>query len=135
MHLAKLLVEYKDIFAWSYLDLGMVACDIVERKLGILGGTKLVFQKKKSFSKARQEVIRKVQELLVAGIIKPIDFPKYVSNPLVVAKPGGLVCFIDFTDLNKQFQKNPTPSHVLINLWIPLPVTSYFHSLMITFIP
>lgn len=45
-----------------------------------------------------------------AGIIKPIDFSKCLSNPVVVAKPGGQwrVC-IDFTDLNKSIPKKLYP--------------------------
>lgn len=38
MQLAKILVEYKDIFAWSSSNLGMVPLDIAEHKLDILEG-------------------------------------------------------------------------------------------------
>lgn len=82
-----------------------------EYKLGIPKGEKLVFQRKKAFTKRRQEIIKtEVQELLNARIIKTIDFPKYLSNPVVVAKPGGArrVC-IDFTNLNRAILKEPFP--------------------------
>lgn len=44
------------------------------------------------------------------GIVKPIDFPKCLSNLVVVAKPGGTwrVC-IDFTDLSKSIPKKSYP--------------------------
>lgn len=81
MKLAELLVQYKDIFPWSSVDLGIVPHSNVEYKLGIPSGTKLTFQKKRVFAKARQEVIRKeVQELLATGIIKSINFLECLSN-------------------------------------------------------
>lgn len=43
MQLAKILVEYKDIFAWSSSNIGMVPREITEHKLVIPEGTKLVF--------------------------------------------------------------------------------------------
>lgn len=43
MRLAELLVEYKYIFAWSSSDLGIIARQILEHKLGIPKGQKLAF--------------------------------------------------------------------------------------------
>lgn len=41
MKLAKILVEYKDTFAWFSFNLGIVPRHITELKLGIPKGTKL----------------------------------------------------------------------------------------------
>lgn len=83
MKLAETLVEYKDIFAWSSSNLGIMPCHISKHKHGISEETKLVFQKKRTFAKARQEVIKKgVKELLEVEIIKPTDFPECLSNPI-----------------------------------------------------
>lgn len=79
--------------------------------MGISKGKKLVFQKKMTFARQRQEIIRKeAQDLLDAGVIKPIDFPGCLSNPTIVAKlkRAWRVC-INFTDLNKAILKNPFP--------------------------
>lgn len=46
MQLAELLVQCKDIFPWSSVDLGMVPRFIAEHKLGIPSCTKLTFKKK-----------------------------------------------------------------------------------------
>lgn len=51
LQLAKILVEYKDIFACSSSDLGITPRRIAEHKLHIPKGTKLVFQKKRVFAK------------------------------------------------------------------------------------
>lgn len=70
MKIAEVLVEFKDIFASNSYDIGGLPKEIVEHKLGIPSTAKLVFQKKRVFTRARQGVIRKeVQELLAAGII------------------------------------------------------------------
>lgn len=99
------------LFSGSSLDSGVISCSIAEHKLGIPKGRKLIFQKKRAFAKARQEVIKKeFKELLETGIIKPFNFPECLSNPVVVAKIGRAwrVC-INFIDLNKAIPKKPYP--------------------------
>lgn len=111
IELAKILKQYKDIFVWSSSDLGIIPHSIAEHKLGIPEGTKLAFQKKMAFAKARQDVIKKeLKDLLEARIIKPINFPECLSNQVVVAKPKGAwrVC-INFTNLNKAIPKKFYP--------------------------
>lgn len=89
MQLVEFLTEYKEIFTWSPKDLRVIPREFAEHKLRISKGRKLVFQKKWAFARQRQEIMRKeVQDLLDAGIIKPIDFPECQSNLVVVAKPG-----------------------------------------------
>lgn len=51
MEIAEILVECKNIFAWSSADLGVVPCEIAEHKWGIPEGAKLVFQEKIAFVK------------------------------------------------------------------------------------
>lgn len=53
MKIAEVIVEFKDIFAWNYDELGGIPKEVVELKLGILVNAKLVFQKKNIFAKAR----------------------------------------------------------------------------------
>lgn len=59
------------------------------------------------FAWVKHEVILKeVQKLLAVGIIKEINFSKWLSCPIVITKPGGAWrVFIDFTDLNKAIPK------------------------------
>lgn len=47
-----------------------------------------------------------MQELLAAVIIKEIDFPEWLANPVMVSKLEGdwHIC-INFTDLNKNIPK------------------------------
>lgn len=53
MKIVDILVEFKDIFAWNLDDLDCIPKDIAVHKLGILVNAKLVFQKKRVFTKAR----------------------------------------------------------------------------------
>lgn len=79
--------------------------------LGILSESPLVIQKKKTFARQRQPFIQEnIQELLKAGIIKQVEYPKWVVNPVIVPKYNSewQMC-IDYTDLNKAIPKKPFP--------------------------
>ena len=62
-------------------------------------------------AKERNEVINKeVTELVQAGVLRPTQFPEWVSNPVLVKKEGGaLRMFVDFKDLNKACPKDCYP--------------------------
>lgn len=95
--LAELLIENKEIFKWSSNDLGVIPKEFAEHILGISARIKLVFQKKRTFPKQRQELIRKeVKDLLDAGIIKPTDFSKCLSNLVVVSKGRSMASLYRF---------------------------------------
>lgn len=53
--------------------------------LGILEQTPSVVQKKRTFARQRQIIIREnMQEFLATGIIKNIDYSTWLVNPVVV---------------------------------------------------
>lgn len=55
-----------------------------------------------------------VEKLLVAGILREVLYPTWLSNPVVVRKPdGGWRMCIDFTDLNKYCPKDCYPLSVI----------------------
>jgi len=51
-----------------------------------------------------------VNRLLEAGVIRPIDYPEWLANVVMVRKPSGKwhMC-IDFIDLNKVCPKDEFP--------------------------
>jgi hypothetical protein len=50
------------------------------------------------------------RKLLDAGFIRPIDYPSWVANPVLVKKPDGSWCMcIDYTSLNKACPKDEYP--------------------------
>ncbi|XP_012856903.1 PREDICTED: uncharacterized protein LOC105976155 [Erythranthe guttata] len=52
----------------------------------------------------------KVDKLLAAGQIRPVQYPKWLSNVVLIEKSGGKwrLC-VDFTNLNKACPKDPFP--------------------------
>lgn len=76
-----LLTEYQDMFAWQTKDLGIVSRDLAENHLGILDTVKPIILKQWFLVADQQEAIKKeVSELLEADIIRPRDYPTWVSK-------------------------------------------------------
>ncbi|KAL2242652.1 UNVERIFIED_CONTAM: Retrovirus-related Pol polyprotein from transposon [Sesamum indicum] len=106
-----LLRKNADIFAWSSSDFVGVAPDVIVHRLNVDPTMRPVQQKKRNFSMEKNQVIREeVDRLLNAGYIMEVQYTNWLSNVVVVPKPGGKwrVC-IDFTDLNKACPKDPYP--------------------------
>ncbi|KAL2250014.1 UNVERIFIED_CONTAM: Retrovirus-related Pol polyprotein from transposon opus [Sesamum indicum] len=106
-----LLRKNADIFAWSSSDFIGVAPEVIVHRLNVDPTMRPVQQKKRNFSTEKNQVIREeVDRLLNAGYITEVQYTDWLSNVVVVPKPGGKwrVC-IDFTDLNKACLKDPYP--------------------------
>ncbi|KAL0345656.1 UNVERIFIED_CONTAM: Transposon Ty3-G Gag-Pol polyprotein [Sesamum radiatum] len=74
-------------------------------------GIKPVKQKKRHFGVEKDKVIQaEVDKLMAAGHIEEVQFPEWLSNVVLVHKPGGKwrMC-IDFRDLNKACPKDFYP--------------------------
>lgn len=85
-----ILFEYVDNFARKPHNLGAISHDIAKYHLGIPLESPPVVQKKRTFTRPRQFVIREnIQELLRAGIIKQVYYPKWLANPVIVSKHNG----------------------------------------------
>ncbi|XP_012851567.1 PREDICTED: uncharacterized protein LOC105971265 [Erythranthe guttata] len=72
---------------------------------------KPVKQRKRTFGPERNKHIKaEVAKLLEAGHIRPVQYLEWLSNVVLVPKPGGKwrLC-VDFTDLNKACPKDPFP--------------------------
>ncbi|KAL0431963.1 UNVERIFIED_CONTAM: Transposon Ty3-G Gag-Pol polyprotein [Sesamum radiatum] len=81
---------------------------VISHHLNIDPSAKLVKQKKRHFGLEKDKVIQaEVDKLMAAGHIKEIQFPEWLSNVVLVPKPGGewRMC-IDFRDLNKAYPKD-----------------------------
>jgi hypothetical protein len=63
---------------------------VIEHKLGIDPSYKPIKQKERRYTPERHETIQqKVNKLLEAGFIGPVDYPSWLANPVLVEKPGG----------------------------------------------
>ncbi|KAL0444490.1 UNVERIFIED_CONTAM: Pro-Pol polyprotein [Sesamum latifolium] len=97
-----------DIFAWAPQDLEGIDPKVITHHLNIDPGVKPVKQKKRHFGPEKDKIIQaEVDKLMAAGHIKKIQLPEWLSNVVLVPKPGGKwrMC-IDFRDLNKACRKD-----------------------------
>ncbi|KAL2230962.1 UNVERIFIED_CONTAM: Retrovirus-related Pol polyprotein from transposon [Sesamum indicum] len=109
--MVSLLRKNADVFAWSSSDFVGVAPEVIMHRLNVDPTMRPVQQKKRNFSIEKNQVIKEeVERLLNAGYISEVQYTEWLSNIVVVQKPGGKwrVC-IDFTDLNKACPKDPYP--------------------------
>jgi hypothetical protein len=80
--------------------------EVIEHKLSIDPSYKPVKQKKRRYTPERQEV----NKLLEAGFIRPVDYPRWLANLILVEKHDGSsrTC-INYTSLNKACPKDEYP--------------------------
>lgn len=86
----KLLRKYRDVFAWSPLDMTGVSPTIITHRLNIDPAVKPVRQKKRTFAADRNQGIHKeVDQLLKADTLFDVKYPTWLANPVMVRKEGG----------------------------------------------
>jgi hypothetical protein len=85
--------------------------ELAEHSLDVSKMAKPVRQKLRRFAKDRKEVIRvEVLKLLAAGFIRECKNPVWLANPVLVPKKTGQWrMFVDYTDLNRHYPKDPFP--------------------------
>uniref|UniRef100_A0A2N9IJS0 Uncharacterized protein n=1 Tax=Fagus sylvatica TaxID=28930 RepID=A0A2N9IJS0_FAGSY len=106
-----LLQEFRDIFAWSVYEAPGVSSSLACHSLAIPADAKPVQQRRRKLAPERSEIVmEEVGRLLAAEAIRPVQYPTWLSNTVVVQKKNGKwrVC-VDFTDLNKVCPKDHFP--------------------------
>ena len=104
----KLLVEYKDVFAWTYKEMPGLNPSIALHHLAIKKGVRLVKQDQRCF---RPELIPQIEtevnKLIEASFIREVQYPEWITNIVLVKKKNGQirVC-VDFRDLNSACPKD-----------------------------
>jgi hypothetical protein len=64
--------------------------DVIEHRLGIDPALKPIKQKERRYTPERHETIQvEVNKLLESGFIRPVDYPSWLANPILVEKPDG----------------------------------------------
>jgi hypothetical protein len=107
-NLIQFLHENSDVFTRSASDLQGVSRDLEQHNLNVAKNMKLWLRK---ISTERAEAAKaKVQRLLDVRVIRPVQYPEWLANVVMVKKKNGKwrMC-IDFTDLNKHCMKDPYP--------------------------
>jgi hypothetical protein len=89
-----------DVLAWQMSDM-----------LGIDPAFKPIKKKERRYTPERRETIQlEVNRLLEARFIRPVDYPSWLGNPIMVEKSdrSWRMC-IDYTSLNKACPKDEYP--------------------------
>jgi hypothetical protein len=108
-----LFQEYRDIFAWSYIEMPGLDPYIVEHCINTWPDITPVRQKQRPLHPSKATAIKaEIDKLRAVGFIYPITYTSWVSNPVPIDKKQGTICiYIDFHDLNNACPKDnfPTP--------------------------
>jgi hypothetical protein len=73
------------VFAWQISDMPGIPREVIEHKLDIDPAFKPIKQKERRYTPERREIIRlEVNRLLEAGFIRPVDYPSWLANPVLV---------------------------------------------------
>jgi hypothetical protein len=92
-----------NVFAWQMSDMPGIPREVIEHKLDIDLAFKPIKQKERRYIPERRETIRlEVNRLLEAGFIRPVDYPIWLANSVLVEKAdeSWRMC-IAYTSLNK----------------------------------
>jgi hypothetical protein len=77
-----------DVFTWQISYMPGIPREVIEHKLGIDSAFKPIKQKERRYTPEKRETIRlEVNKLLEAGFIRPVDYPNWLANPVLVEKP------------------------------------------------
>jgi hypothetical protein len=109
--LMKLLIEYKEAFAWDYMDMKGISSELCTHHIYIKEECQPIFQPQRRMNPNLKEIVKEeLQKLLNAGFIYPISDSEWVSPLVIVPKKNGKwrVC-VDYRALNKATYKYHFP--------------------------
>jgi hypothetical protein len=82
-----LFQEYRDIFAWSYMEMPSLDPSIVEHHIDTWPDITPVHKKQRPLHPSKATTIKaKIDKLRTVGFIYPIAYTSWVSNPVPVNK-------------------------------------------------
>ncbi|GKB18978.1 reverse transcriptase domain-containing protein [Tanacetum coccineum] len=100
-----------EVFAWEPANMTGVPRRVIEHALNVNQFLDPVCQKRRTFSPEKSGAVTKeVTEWIKAGIVHPVKYLTYISNPVLVKKCDGSwrMC-IDFKNLNSACPKDYYP--------------------------
>ncbi|KAM1480740.1 hypothetical protein ACFX2I_027854 [Malus domestica] len=111
----QLLLEYKDVFAWTYKEMPGLDPIIAVHHLAVKPGRRPIKQTQRRYrSKLIPQIEAEIDKLIEAGFIREVQYPKWISNIVIVLKKSGQirVC-VDFRDLNNACLKDDFPLPII----------------------
>jgi hypothetical protein len=81
------LQENLDVFAWQISDMPGIPREVIEHRFGIDPTFKPIKQKERRYTPERHKTIMvEVNKLLEAEFIRPVDYPRWLANLILVKK-------------------------------------------------
>lgn len=111
MGLKAFLLANKDLFAWTAADMLGTNSDFCCHRLSYDPQFRPIAQRNRRINLEKQKIVEdQVSELLKARFIREIQYATWLANVVLVKKSSGKwrMC-INYTDLNKNFPKDPFP--------------------------
>ncbi|PKA64913.1 RNA-directed DNA polymerase like [Apostasia shenzhenica] len=106
-----LLFGYIDVFVWSSEDVTGMDRAVCEHHLNVSQAVATVAQKKRVMAGERQDAIKEeITKLLRAGYIREVQYPRWLTNVIMVRKASGKwrMC-VDLRSLNQACPKDTYP--------------------------
>ncbi|GJV74386.1 reverse transcriptase domain-containing protein [Tanacetum coccineum] len=106
-----LLKDNMGVFAWEPSEMTGVPRQVIEHALNVNPSLDPMCQKRRTFSTEKSGVVtNEVAEWVQAGIVRPVKYLTYISNPVLVKKADGTwrMC-IDFKNISSACPKDYYP--------------------------
>ncbi|GJU47986.1 reverse transcriptase domain-containing protein [Tanacetum coccineum] len=100
-----------DVFAWQPSDMTQAPKRIIKHALNVnVSVPPMALKRRVLGTKKSQAVMKEVEERVRAGIVRPVKYPTWISNPVLVKKVDDTwrMC-IDFKNLNSACPKDYYP--------------------------
>jgi hypothetical protein len=100
-------MELWNCFAWTYKEMPGPDPREVTHKLAINPPYQPTKQLPRRFRRLQDDIIAEVDKLIVAGLIKEVQYPRWLANIVPIMNKNGQVCVcVDFHDLNRACPKD-----------------------------
>ena len=99
---SELVDEFSDTFAWSYEELKGIPREMMEHRILLIPGAKLIRQKERKMNPQLQLLVTaELERLLKTGFIKLVEITDWVSPMVLVKKKNEkLKVCVDYRKLN-----------------------------------
>ena len=109
--LQELLMEFQEVFAWSYEDMPGIDLEITQHHIDTHDHIVPIKQKlRRMRTKWLLKIKGEVTKQLKVGFVKPVNQAEWIANVVLVPKKAGKVRMcVDFRNLNKACPKDDFP--------------------------